>query len=75
MLVGVGNRMSAAQITDLIQKGKGSMPGQPDLNGADLAALLAFLGVSTKQNPSAPNDAATGTPEYHLHWIPKVHRP
>ncbi len=64
MLVGVGNRMSAAQITELIQKGKGSMPDQPDLKGSDLAALLAFLGVGTKQNPSAPNDAATTTPEY-----------
>jgi glucose dehydrogenase len=64
MLVGLGSRMSAAQVTQLVQKGKGSMPGQPDLNGSDLAALLTFLGIGEKPKPTPPSDAAAGTPEY-----------
>ena len=50
MLIGVGNRLSAQQVTDLIQKGKGKMPARPDLVGADLEALLAFLNVGANAN-------------------------
>jgi cytochrome c5 len=45
MLVGVGNRLSRKQIVDVVQNGKNQMPGAPDLQGADLAALLRFLDV------------------------------
>lgn len=45
MLIGVGERLNRGQIVDLIQNGKGQMPGSPDLQGADLKALLHFLGV------------------------------
>lgn len=62
MLTGLGNRMTAAQVTDLIQKGKGRMPGQMSLQGNDLDALLKFMGVNATITPaaSAPNDAGTG---------------
>jgi len=46
MLIGVGGRLSKAQIVDMIQNGKNTMPALPDVQGADLAALLRFLGVS-----------------------------
>ena len=45
MVLGVGNRLSVAQVTDIIHKGKGKMPGRPDFVGPDLDALLAYLGV------------------------------
>ena len=47
MLIGVGNRLSAAQTTRIIRSGKGNMPAQPDVQGRELAALLRFLGVHT----------------------------
>lgn len=66
MLIGLGTRMTAAQVTDLIHKGKGRMPAQSLLQGPDLDALLRFLGVGATTTPaaSAPNDAAKPTGEY-----------
>jgi len=46
MLIGVGSRLSKSQIVDVIQNGKNQMPGAPDVQGPDLAALLRFLGVA-----------------------------
>lgn len=45
MLIGVGSRLSSAQITDVIHHGRGRMPAVPDLEGEHLDALLRFLGV------------------------------
>jgi glucose dehydrogenase len=45
MLMGVGNRLTAEQITELIHKGKGRMPPMPDVQGPELDALLGFLGA------------------------------
>lgn len=42
-LTGLGNHLTEQQISDLIQKGQGRMPGSPDLKGDELAALLRFL--------------------------------
>ncbi len=56
MLIGLGNRRTAAQTIDVIHKGKGLMPPFPDVKGPDLAALLRFLEVSdemTSQKPDA----------------------
>jgi glucose dehydrogenase len=55
MLVGVGNRLTKAQIVDIIQNGKNQMPGAPDLQGADLDALLRFLRVG--EQPAAATEA------------------
>jgi glucose dehydrogenase len=53
MLTGVGDRLSKAQIVDMVQNGKGAMPPAPDVQGADLQALLRYLGLpegtTTKQ--------------------------
>jgi quinoprotein glucose dehydrogenase len=46
MLIGVGDRLSKAQIADLIQNGKGAMPPAPDVQGAELQALLRYLGLA-----------------------------
>ncbi len=48
MLVGVGNRLSKTQIIDMVHNGKGTMPPLPDVAGADLDALLHFLGVGAQ---------------------------
>jgi glucose dehydrogenase len=54
MLIGVGNRLSASQVADLIHKGKDRMPPMPDLLGPDLEALLQFLGVNTAAVEAMP---------------------
>jgi glucose dehydrogenase/cytochrome c553 len=44
-LQGVSARMTAAQITEQIHLGKGMMPAMPNIQGAELEALLRYLGV------------------------------
>jgi glucose dehydrogenase len=62
-LIGVGTRLTAQQVADMIHNGKGRMPGQPAVQGTELDALLRYLGVSEKTSAqeSAPNDAAVNT--------------
>lgn len=59
MLIGLGGRLSAAQVTELIHKGKGRMPPMPAFQGHELDALLRYLGVGsgTDSKPTAANDA------------------
>ncbi len=45
MLIGVGGRLTKAQIVDMIQNGKNQMPPTPDLQGPDMEALLRFMEV------------------------------
>jgi glucose dehydrogenase len=56
MLLGVGQRLTIAQTVSLIHEGKGRMPGQPGIQGADLDALLRYLGadLTTKPNDVMP---------------------
>jgi quinoprotein glucose dehydrogenase len=42
-LVGIGNRLSGAQIATVIKNGKGRMPGLPNLTDDQLFALIDFL--------------------------------
>jgi len=58
MLIGVGGRMGRAQVTDLVQNGKNQMPGAPDVQGADLEALLRYLGVGEKPKVEGGPDEA-----------------
>jgi len=58
MLVGVGARHSKAQIVDIVQKGKNTMPAMPDLLGPDLDALLRFLGASDNPDVQAGDEAS-----------------
>ena len=65
MLIGVGNRLSVAQVADVIHKGKGKMPGRPEFVGPDLDALLAYLSVDDHAmsaiEATEPADAYTFT--------------
>ena len=57
-LVALGSRMNASQATELIHKGKGDMPGLPDLEGPRLEALLRYLKVAAAtlaEDESAPD--------------------
>ena len=53
MLMGVGGRMTAAQITALIHDGKGRMPPMPDVQGHELESLLRYLGVGAAEPEAA----------------------
>jgi glucose dehydrogenase len=62
MLLGVGSRMTAAQLTALIRDGKGRMPPEPDVRGTELSALLRYLGAGAAPPSLAP--ASNQPPEY-----------
>jgi glucose dehydrogenase len=53
MLTGLGNRFSAAQTVDLLQKGKGAMPRMSEIQGPELEALLRYLGVASATSTRA----------------------
>ena len=55
MLFGVGSRMSKRQIVEMIHNGKGTMPPLPDLDRADLDALLHLLGAVDRPGAEAPS--------------------
>ncbi len=56
-LIGIGTRMNAAQITELVQKGKGQMPAM-EVKRSELDALLRFLevGATVKKQEANPED-------------------
>jgi glucose dehydrogenase len=58
MLIGLGSRLSREQTTDLIRDGKGRMPPMPDVNGAELNALLRYLGVGAARKSEQTDLAA-----------------
>jgi len=58
MLLGIANRYTAAQAIDAIQNGKGRMPPMRDIEGADMDALLRYLGIDPH---AAPKPATTET--------------
>ncbi|HXR38879.1 MAG TPA: c-type cytochrome [Terracidiphilus sp.] len=45
-LTGVGHHLTDQQITDIVQQGKGVMPGNPDVKGDELTALLRYLATA-----------------------------
>lgn len=47
-LIGISDRLSAAQITDIIHQGRGRMSSFPDITGPALDALLSFLRSDSK---------------------------
>ena len=54
-LVGITNRMPEDKIADLIHSGRGKMPPIPDLQGAELTAVLHYL------TTAEPASQATGS--------------
>ena len=61
-LLGVGQRMNASQMTDLIHNGKKSMPAFPSLKDHEMDTLLRFLGVGTQSAGAGADDAASEMP-------------
>jgi glucose dehydrogenase len=57
MLIGVGGRLTKAQIVDMIQNGKNTMPPTPDLQGPDLEALLRFMQVGNQPQAASDEDS------------------
>jgi len=67
MLVGVASRMTTAQTIDLLKTGKGAMPAMDDLGGADLEALLRYLGMDPHATqPAAQAEAETAADPYNF---------
>jgi mono/diheme cytochrome c family protein len=56
-LAGIGHRMTDDQLAAMIHKGKGRMPGFPDLNGAELTGLEHFLTTTSEPGTAAANEA------------------
>ena len=56
-LLGIGARMNAVQVSEVVKKGKGDMP-PADAKGAELDALLRFLEVGTtvKKQDANPDE-------------------
>lgn len=54
MLIGVGTRLSKAQIVKLVWNGTDEMPPMPDLQETDLQALLRYMGVADSPRAQAP---------------------
>ena len=63
-LIGIKRQMNDAQITDLIRKGKGRMPGFPAVPNEELTSLLSFLATTPAITPSLP--AAQGNHRIQL---------
>jgi len=61
-LLGVGQRMNASQVTDLIHNGKGTMPPFPTIEDHELSALLRFLRVGTESAGEDSGDVADEMP-------------
>ncbi len=53
-LIGVGNRVSPADVASTIRKGKGRMPGFPNLYSDQLDALVDFLLTGENQEIASP---------------------
>src|SRR5580700_8923506 len=53
-LSGIGSRRTAEQVTEIVQKGAGRMPGFPGLRPAALHALVQFLITGDSKEGTAP---------------------
>jgi len=60
-LLGIKRQMNDQQITDLIHKGKGRMPGFPKLPNEELTALLTYLSTAETSAGSTASGAASTT--------------
>jgi quinoprotein glucose dehydrogenase len=66
-LIHVSERLTSAQVTDVIRTGRGRMPPFPDLDGASLNALLRYLADPARtQTVSAPASPAANPTGYRF---------
>jgi len=59
-LIGVGNRVSPSDIASTIRKGKGRMPGFPNLHEDQLDALVGFLLTGENKELASPEPRSPG---------------
>jgi quinoprotein glucose dehydrogenase len=59
-LIGVGNRVSPVDIASVIGKGKGRMPGFPNLHEDQLNALVDFLLTGENKESASPEPRSPG---------------
>jgi quinoprotein glucose dehydrogenase len=57
-ILGVDQRMTKTQALDIIQKGKGRMPGLPNIAAPELGALLNYIGISSEPSNSSVETAS-----------------
>jgi mono/diheme cytochrome c family protein len=66
-LMGINRRLPENQISELVHKGKGRMPGFPNLQDGELSALLHYLTA-----PAPPSQAAgSGAKEGEARTLPR----
>jgi quinoprotein glucose dehydrogenase len=61
-LVGIGQRRTPTEISAIIQKGAGRMPGFPYLSPGAVAALVDYLSTGTDAPSAAPPSTAPSSP-------------
>ena len=61
-LIGIKRQLSDEQLTDFIHKGKGRMPGFPNLPNSQLTALLNYLATTEVSAPSIASTPAGNNP-------------
>jgi quinoprotein glucose dehydrogenase len=62
-LADVASRLNSAQISEAIARGRGRMPGFPQLNGPEAGALIAYLTGDTKDPaPSTDREVPSTSP-------------
>lgn len=64
-LLGIKHQMTDEKIAEVIHKGKGRMPGFPQLQAQELTALLHYLGTSEMTGPVATTSAESIGAEAH----------
>jgi len=64
-ILGIKHQMTDQQITEVIRKGKGRMPGFPQLKDQEVAALLHYLGTAEVLSPTAAAVESTQSGESH----------
>ena len=65
-LTGIGSRRTAEQITEVVQKGSGRMPGFPNLRPASLSALVRYVINPSTQETAAPAQASPFDMKYRF---------
>jgi len=65
-LLGVKQRLTDQQITTLVHNGKGQMPAFPEVQQAELTALLRYLGTPAIATPKPEPAATASVPGSHV---------
>jgi quinoprotein glucose dehydrogenase len=73
-LVGLDQRLSAAQVAARIHDGGGRMPGFPDLKGTTLDALIDYVRTGREDPPDAGREVAPAKPADASYYFTGFHK-